>query len=142
MNTAIARGLAENAARLMDIATRFEVLFGRNYQLKPGSPQEAWDLYQQAYEEQSRIARQLDVEALERPFVRWGQWWERRDMMDTGIINELVAEIFHLISYCACHEANSDEHFPVTLRLAQEAIAGILHPAARQIGLDREMKSA
>lgn len=142
MNTVIARRLVENTARLMDIATRFEVKFGRDYQLKPGSPQEAWDLYQQAYEEQCRIAQQLDVEALEHPFIRWGQWWQRQDMIDTGIINELAAEIFHLISYCACQEANSDVHFPVTLKLAQETIAGVLHPATRQIGLDREIKTA
>lgn len=138
MNSVVAAQIVAGVVRLTELSAVFQAKYGQDYLLKPGSPDEAWKLYRASFEQQAEIARMLDLECLESPFTRYGAWWGRREMVDTGILNELALEAFRLVSYCASYYSLSEgEACPLTMRLSQEAIAGMLHPAARQLGTDR-----
>ncbi len=137
MNPKTARKIATRVAKLTERATIFNIRYGQDYHLKPGSPPEAWALYDEINQLQVEIARLLSEHALEKPFCRWGRWWESHEVINAGILNELAAESFRLIGYCAGQKAIPDNTtMPRSIDMSQETIAGMLHPSARQLGLD------
>ncbi len=137
MKTYIAQQLAIEAAKLTELVARFAASYGQHYTLKPASPQPAWDLYDSIIAQQASIAAMLDKEALENPYSRVGKWWERQDIIDLATLHELASEIFRLISCCAAYESSDVENaIPLSIRRAQESIAGMLHPTAVHRGLE------
>lgn len=139
MDVKTAHLIVAQVASLTELVTRFQALFGSDYRMKPGSPARAWELDEQIRQTQAAIARLLDKQALDNPFIRHGRWWETQDVMNTSLMTELATTAVHLLMYCTCYETRDDKReYPLTMRLAQETIAGMLHPAARQLGYDRE----
>lgn len=129
------------AAHLVELTATFQTRFGRDYSLKPGSSSEAWTLYENVAYTQAEIARLLDAEATDSPHHRYGEWWLRRDVMDLGLTQQLLAEAGHLLACCATHDANQQPaDFSYGVISSQMAIAGMLHPSSIQIGLDASVK--
>jgi hypothetical protein len=137
MNTALARHLAAKVAELIEIASIFQSCYGKDYRIKPGSPAQAWDLYQSMINQQTAIAGLLDLDALEDPAQRLPQWWKWQEMMDTGMVAQMAQEAYHLIACCASFEANpSGTHSPI-ISSSQRVIAGMLHPSTRMVAMAR-----
>lgn len=133
MNVNRAQEIAGRVARLAAIATTFSARFGRDYRMTTESPAAAWDLYHQCMAEQAQIAQLLDRMSLTNAYVRWGKWWESRDMINTGLVNEMATEAFRLVEHAAYLDAlGSDVRREDGLRVIQEVIAGLLHPTIRQ----------
>lgn len=137
MNTATARKIIMETAELLALCSRFQALYGKDYRMKPGSPEDAWDLYQAIFDQQRMIAEMLDTDALERPLKRWGEWWNRQETIDIALVSELAKEASHLIACCAYNEADPQRYADNVgmVRTSQGVIAGLLHPAARQVAL-------
>ena len=135
MNTALARHLAAKVAELIEISSIFQSCYGKDYQMKPGSPEQAWDLYNAMMNQQTAIARLLDIDALEEPAQRLPQWWKWQEMMDTGMVAQMAQEAYHLIACCASYEAKPcGSHSPV-ISSSQRVIAGMLHPSTRMVAM-------
>jgi len=138
MNVKRAQEIAGRVARLAAIATTFCARYGRDYRLTDESPAAAWELYQQLMTEQTQIAQLLDTSSLANAYVRWGKWWESRDVINTGLVNEMANEAFRLVEHAAYLDAlGADKRREDGLRVIQEMIAGLLHPVARQQGIER-----
>jgi hypothetical protein len=136
MNMATARKVISETVELLVLCSRFQATYGKDYRLKPGSPQNAWELYQAIFDKQRIIAELLDSDALERPLKRWGEWWKRQETIDIALVNELAKEANHLIACCAYNEVNTQSgEVSSAVRASQGVIAGILHPSARQVAL-------
>jgi hypothetical protein len=133
MNTATARHLAAKVAELIEYASIFQARYGKQYRMKPGSPAEAWDLYQMITDQQTEIGRLLDSAALESPVRRCTPWWNWQDIIDTGVVNLLAAEVSHLIACCASFEAEPRSAESPAVRASQSVIAGMLHPSALMV---------
>ena len=132
MNINTAHRIVAHVANLTALASTFQAKFGRDYRLTGDSPAEAWELYRSIMAEQANIADLLETTALQTPYSRYGQWWERRDVIDQAMLNELAANAMSLVERCAylAAEGRSTVNAPVLL-IVQQAIAGLLHPAAR-----------
>lgn len=142
MNTAIARLLAGKAAELIEMASIFQSCYGKDYHLKPGSPTHAWDLYQAMLNQQTAIARLLDVDALENPSQRLPQWWKWQETIDTGMVAQMAQEIYHLIACCASFEANPTASSSPVIACSQRVIAGMLHPSACMVAMGELAKAS
>ncbi len=141
MNVKNAHEIVVLAARLIEQTAMFQTCFGRDYILKPGSPSEAWALYESVAYTQAEIARLLDPETTDNPHHRHGEWWQRRDMMDVAVAQQLMIEAGHLLACCATHVANQPPtDFSYVIICSQMAIAGMLHPSSVQIGLDSSVQ--
>lgn len=137
MNTQIAQTIVAHVANIARIASTFHAKFGRDYRLQADSPAQAWELYRQVMAEQANIASLLEAEALNTPYSRYGKWWERRDMIDTGILNQLEEDAMNLVERAAYLQAmEQGTHNAPALLVLQQSIAGILHPATRQTSLE------
>jgi hypothetical protein len=136
MNTEISHKIVSHVSKIVSIASAFHAKFGRDYRLDNNSPAQAWELYRKFMSEQNTIASLLETEAIEKPYSRYGEWWERRDMIDCGLLNELAAEANTLVERVAYLEAMGRSTVDnATLIVVQQAIAGLLHPSTRQINL-------
>lgn len=128
MNTAIARAAAAHIAELIEFASIFQARYGKQYRMKPGSPAEAWNIYNAILDKQVTIASLLDYPALESPLKRCPPWWKYQDAIDIGTASMMANEASHLIAACAWFEAEPiGEPSPVILS-AQQVIAGLLQP--------------
>lgn len=131
--------ILEKTGKLVELTATFHALYGKDYRLKPGSPQEAWALYDSIYRTQVEIANLLDSYMIDAPHYRYGQWWERLDVMDVSIAQELLCEVSHLIACMAHHEVQQPEtDYSYVIHRSQSAIAGMLHPAALQVAASLE----
>lgn len=135
MNTALARLVAAKVAELIEIASIFQSCYGKDYQMKPGSPGHAWELYQAMCEQQAAIGRLLDADALENPAQRLPQWWKFQEVIDTGMVAQMAQEAYHLIACCASFEANPAASTSPVIGSSQRAIAGLLHPSTRMVAM-------
>lgn len=138
MNVGAARMIAQHVASLAEQVATFNALYGAHYRMIPDSPRQAWELYRQIMASQAEIAGKLDMEAIQTPYSRYGEWWKRQDVMDSALVNELASEVFNLIGRCAYSTASQQARsfgFDVVL---QRSIAGILHPATRPVLLASE----
>lgn len=135
MNTALARHLAAKVAELIELASIFQSCYGKNYQMKPGSPERAWELYNMMNAQQTAIARLLDTDALEDPAQRLPQWWKWQEMMDTGMVAQMAQEAYHLIACCASFEAHPNADRSPVISTSQRVIAGMLHPSSRMVAM-------
>ena len=142
MNTALARHLAAKVAELIEIASIFQSCFGKDYRMKPGSPTQAWDLYQAMLNQQTAIARLLDLDALEDAAQRLPQWWKWQESIDTGMVAQMAQEAFHLIACCASFEANPSASNSPVIGCSQRVIAGMLHPTARMVAMGEMAKAS
>ncbi len=134
-----ARQLAHEATRLIEYAASFYAQFGAEYRMKPGSPDEAWALDDAIRAQQVAIAQLLDDEVLEQPFRRCGAWWAKADTIPPAITREIGLEAFNLIGCCAYQLADPDNtSWSPVVQIKQAAIAGMLHPAAVQLGFDKQ----
>ncbi len=133
MKTHQARHLLEDAGKLVHHIAVFATCYGRHYELCPGSPDDAWALYETIQAIQAEIAAGLDEILWMRPHHRCGEWWERQDVMDVSTAQAISYEVSHLIACCAAHEAKAPGS-TAAIQNAQLAIAGMLHPAAIQVG--------
>jgi hypothetical protein len=128
MNTVAARTVAAHVAELIEFASIFQARYGKQYRMKPGSPAEAWNIYNAILDKQVTIASLLDYPALENPLQRCPQWWKYQDCIDIGTASMMATEVSHLIAACAWFEAEPiGEPSPVILS-AQQVIAGMLQP--------------
>lgn len=97
--------------------------------MKPGSPEQAWQLQQAIFDQQSAIGRLLDPFALENPLQRMSPWWKFQDVMDTALATQIAQEAFHLIACCASSEATMRAEPSPVIICSQRTIAGFLHPS-------------
>jgi hypothetical protein len=133
MNINTAQRIMMHVANLATVAMTFQAKFGRDYRLNSESAPLAWELYRQMMAEQTNIANLLEANALENPYSRYGKWWERRDVIDSALLNELSAEALTLLersAYLAATDQNTVN--APSLIIVQQSIAGMLHPATRQ----------
>lgn len=140
MNTQNAQKLLTTAARLVELTATFKAQYGQDY--GAGMPDEAWKLYQAILHHQAQIARMLDahvhrIEALHHPH---GEWWKRRDVMNTATAQAVVEQASHLIACCArisVRQAEDDKiDWSYAIHATQVVIAGMLHPASLQLAQD------
>lgn len=134
-----AEKIAQHVTRIAQIATKFYAHFGSDYRMSEDSPALAWDLYREFMNEQARVASLLDSRALDKPFIRYEKWWERRDVINPGLVNEMASETLRLVEHEAYLDAigeNPDES--ISLLGIQESLAGMLHPATRRQDVNRE----
>ena len=142
MNTAFARLLAAKVAELIETASIFQSCYGKDYRMKPGSPQQAWELYQAMLNQQTSIAQLLDVDALEDAAQRLPQWWKWQETIDTGMVAQMAQETYHLIACCASFEANPTANSSPVIGCSQRVIAGMLHPTTRMVAMGQMAKAS
>ncbi len=136
MNTVMARHIAAQIAELIELSSIFQTRYGKDYQMKPGSPAEAWELHQAIFNQQVAIARLLDTDALENPLQRVPPWWKWQETIDTGVVAQAAQEATHLIACCASFEAVPMAVSSPVVGCSQRVIAGILHPSAVLVAQD------
>jgi hypothetical protein len=141
MNIATTHRIMMHVSNIAALAATFQAKYGRDYRLNNDSPAQAWELYRQLMAEQTNIAAELETIALESPYSRYGKWWERRDVIDSGLLNELSAEAMTLVERCAYLNAmeQSTENAP-SLVIVQQSIAGMLHPATRPMSVSNDVR--
>lgn len=133
MNISQAQRIMMHVANIATIGATYQAKFGRDYRLTPESPAAAWELYRNLMSEQTNIASLLEPAALHTPYSRYGKWWERRDVIDSGLLNELTADAMTLVERCAYLDAmNQSTVNAPSLVIVEQSIAGMLHPATRQ----------
>ena len=110
--------------------------------MKPGSPTQAWDLYQSILNQQTAIAQLLDLDALEDSSQRQPQWWKWQESIDTGIVTQIAQETYHLIACCASFEANPTGNNSPVIGCSQRVIAGMLHPSTRMVAMGEIAKAS
>ena len=110
--------------------------------MKPGSPTQAWDLYQTMLNQQTAIAGLLDVDALEDVAQRLPQWWKWQESIDTGVIAQMAQEAYHLIACCASSEASPAANASPVIACSQRVIAGMLHPTTRMVAMGEMAKAS
>ncbi|MEQ8674563.1 MAG: hypothetical protein RLP44_23835 [Aggregatilineales bacterium] len=142
MNTA--NQMMNEAGKLVELSAIFQVNYGRGAQLKPGSPEDEWTLYNLILNVQSRIARMMDETCLEANHHKFGAWWKRQDVMDVATAQAVIQEIGTLIARCAYLQTDSEnmtqtEQLCYALNVTQSTIAGMLHPASLQIAADKSI---
>jgi hypothetical protein len=142
MNTTHARLVAAKVAELIEMASIFQSCYGKDYQMKPGSPAQAWDLYQSILNQQTAIARLLDTDALDHPSQNMPQWWKWQETMDTGVVAQIAQEAYHLIACCASFEANPTGSTSPVIGCSQRVIAGMLHPTTRMVAMGEMAKAS
>lgn len=133
MNTANARTILAETARLVELTATFEARYGKNYRMSANSPTDAWKLHHAILDTQHIIAHLLDPHIIENPHSRYGKWWERHDVMEASMAQQLIAEVAHLIAVVAHYEVNEQDGkatWSHALNTTQGAIAGMLHPQA------------
>ncbi len=136
MKASLTLEVAAHAAQLVQHCATFQALYGRYYNLKPGSSQEAWALYDAILAEQVAIAQRLDPQAVENPHQTYESWWERQDIMDLSLAKTLMQQVAHLIATTAYFEAEPhDNEWSYAIYCAESTVSGLLHPAARQMAL-------
>jgi hypothetical protein len=140
VNTLLARDMAGKHAVLIEMVSIFQCRYGKDYRIKPGSPADAWELYQSILDHQVQLARLLDVNALENPIFRLHTWWKFQDVMDVGVVFSIGSEINHLIACCACSDADPALEPSPVIQTSQRTIAGMLHPSAILMAQDSLMR--
>jgi hypothetical protein len=135
VNIVTAHKVMAEVAKLTEMSSIFQARYGKQYRMKPGSPAEAWDLYQSIVNQQTVIARLLDVAALEKPLSRCAQWWKNQDAMDYSITASLAQEVIHLIACCASADVQSHTVASPIIDVSQSVIAGMLHPSSVLVAL-------
>lgn len=129
MDTTMAQALAAKSAQLIEFTSIFQSQYGKDYRMKPGSPDEAWQLQQAIFDLQGEIAQILDIYALENPLRRVSPWWKFQDVMDNGIATQIAQEVFHLIACCAAQGVSQRTEPSPVIVCSQRTIAGFLHPS-------------
>ena len=142
MNTAMARLVAAKIAELIEIASIFQSCYGKDYRMKPGSPTQAWDLYQSMLSQQTAIAQLLDLDALEDTAQQLPQWWKWQESIDTGMVAQMAQEAYHLIACCASFEASPTASASPVIACSQRVIAGMLHPSTRMVAMGEMAKAS
>lgn len=143
MNVVTAREIMAQTALLIEHSAAFQAIYGRYYQLKPGSSEDAWTRYHAVLERQTMIARLLDTDTLENVPHRCGEWWKREDVIDTGVLRVLVAEVANMLMSCACMEAEpTGRDLSYTIDLSQRTIAGMLHPTTLMLAQSANAEAA
>ncbi|MCU0514951.1 MAG: hypothetical protein MUE40_20540 [Anaerolineae bacterium] len=135
MNTETAKAIVCKVAHLAELAATFNATYGANYRMTEDSPREAWALYREIMAVQAHIAGLLDGEALRTCYSRYGEWWKRMDVMDSALVNEIASEGFSLINRCAYLDVHDSSRWTHSDLVLQRSIAGLLHPATRQVEL-------
>ncbi|GAB4512676.1 MAG: hypothetical protein OHK0046_12580 [Anaerolineae bacterium] len=141
MNMNNARAMLNHAAQLIELSATFQTRYGRDYAMKPGSPADAWELYDAIFTLECQIGRLLDANALENLHHRHGEWWKRQDVMDTATAREILEVTGHLIACCARVSANqTDAEWSYAIKTLQQSIAGMLPPASLQVAMDESIQ--
>ena len=140
MEVTTARQIAEITARLAELVATFQARFGTDYRMTPNSPAEAWEMYRAIMAAQTQIANLLDPMALKNAFSRYGQWWERADVMSCIMVKELSMAAFDLIGRCAYDEQRQSGEVSAADLVIQQSIAGMLHPATRPMGVQHSVQ--
>lgn len=142
MDTGLARQIALAIADLMQPVSIFQSCFGKDYRMKPGSPDQAWELHQVIKQQQVLIASLLDATTLDAPLQRLPQWWKYQEAPDVGVVSAMMQEACHLIAACACHEANPQTPQSPVVATSQRILAGMLHPATLMMAQDNSLARA
>ncbi len=138
MNRKNAQQIANRITKIAEIATTFYAYYGSDYRMSEDSSPRAWQLYRKFMNEQASVASLLDGRALQKPFIRYEKWWERRDVINPGLVNEMAAEALRLVEKTAYLNAveGSTEN-AIGLLGIQESLAGMLHPTTRRQDVNR-----
>jgi hypothetical protein len=137
MNITRARKIHCAIASIAELASSYNARYGSNTRITENSPAAVLEIHNRFMAEQANIAALLDDKPVHAPYLRWEKWWESRDVMNIGLVNELATAALRLVEHIACLEAmgkNPDNEASVCS--LQETIAGLLHPAARQQGIE------
>lgn len=138
MNITTAHTLLAAVTRLVEIAAIYQSCYGDSPRLKPGSPAQAWQLYQESLDTQCAIARLLEIAPREQPNRgKYGAWWLRRDVIDSGSAHALLEEAGHLLAstvYAQASARGADQGYAVYG--VQANMAALLLPASLQIAAD------
>lgn len=137
MNTSRAIAIATLVAELTDLTTRFQAQFGKPPRLTDQHPLNAHRLHRSIFFKQRAIAQLLDADVLADPTPRW-PWWKHQTTIDLMTVGDLSQEVNHLIACCAYYEVDSDSDLFPAIHSSQAAIAGMVHPAAREAALKRQ----
>jgi hypothetical protein len=143
MNTTTARNILNEAAHLMELTASFQARYGRAYRISISSPADASDLHNQILDIQSIIANLLDPEALNEAHAPYGQWWQRHDVMEASMAQQLISEISYLITSTAhvcSNQSEGKETMHHAVKMTQRAIAGMLHPDCFKVHADPELQ--
>jgi hypothetical protein len=136
MNIDTVNTMMQEAIGLLQKAAEYQAKHGKA-PLGAGSSDRAWALHDQMVMQQGRIARLLEPHTLDNFHHKYGMWWQHQDMMDVNTAQQLIQEIGCLLARCAYRDANHDgEEWSYAILIAQCTIAGMLHPASRQLGQD------
>ncbi|MFW5749057.1 MAG: hypothetical protein ACOCYT_05535 [Chloroflexota bacterium] len=141
MNTSVARTILNEAARLVELTATFQAYYGRGFKMSRNNPQPVWDQYNAIMDTQSIIANLLDPDALKEAHHRFGRWWERQDVMDAAMAQQLINEVSRLIASTAhveSHQATDEDALCWGIKSTQRAIAGMLHPESYRVVSDPE----
>lgn len=130
-----ARRISERVSSIAELSAVFFARHGSSYRMGSDTPAQSWELYREFMAQQARIASLLDHEALLNPNVRYERWWERRDVINPALVNELSAEATRLLERCAYLQGRNDEAAHESLLAIQQTIAGLLHPMTRMSGI-------
>lgn len=142
MNIQTSHRIMAHVANITTLAATFHAKYGRDTRLTSDSPATAWELYRALMTEQANIADLLEDAALASPYSRYGKWWERRDVIDSGLLNQLTADAMNLVERCAYLDATNQVTVNApSLIIVQQSIAGMLHPATHQTH-DQQVASA
>lgn len=139
MEVQYATAMASKIAHLIAMCSSFQAKYGSHYHLKPGSQPEAWALFNEIVELQLSIAQMLATDALEKPHVTIGKWWERFDIPDLAVSKHMMDAVTQLISATAYDEATAQDgvEWSYNVKCSQRVIAGLLHPNTIQIALSQ-----
>lgn len=143
MNITTAHTLLTAVTRLVEIAAIYQSRYSATPRLKPGSADEAWQLYQESLDTQCVIARLLEIAPREQPNRgKYGAWWLRRDVIDSGSVHALLEEAGHLLAstvYAQASARGADQCYAV--HSTQANIAALLMPVSLQIASDDTLTS-
>jgi hypothetical protein len=141
MNITKAFQISTHLGNMARIASAYAAKYG-DARITEASSGHAKELYSQFMAEQVAIANLLDSAALKTPYNRFQRWWERRDFMNSGLLNELWQATATLIERCAyMEELNQPTEGAPSLLVIEQVIAGLLHPSTRMTEVEKTTTS-
>lgn len=142
MNLDKARTILNETTRLVELTATFQARYGKDYVMRVGTPQDAWDLHENILDSQAIIANLIEPEIKANPHFRYGKWWERTQVMTNCTAQQLMTEACRLMSVVAHFETKNQEGkstWSHAVTTTQSAIAGMLHPSSLEIVTNPEM---
>lgn len=143
MNLDKARTILNETTRLVELTATFQARYGKDYVMRVGTPQEAWQLHETILDSQAIIANLIEPDVKANPHYRYGKWWERGQVMSNCTAQQLMTEACRLMSVVAHFEVKTEEGkatWDHAITTTQSAIVGMLHPSTLEVVTSPEME--